>query len=370
MTEKDGEFVSGLEDVIAARTELSFIDGDEGVLIFRGEPVEEIARDWSFADVCRLFWEEDENLADISDSEIESQLAKGRQQAFERLQQLGYLKDMQDGMQAIQASVATLELDEERNWRAAARLTGMVPTFATAWWRLSQGNEPVSPNPDTSHVPDILRMGLNEVPEAPAIDGLRTYLVSVADHGLNASTFTARVIASTQSSLPSAVSGAIGALKGPLHGGAPGPVLEMIESIAAADSEPKAWLEKELDEGRRIMGMGHRVYQIKDPRAKAFENAAERMGKTRPDVEARLELARQIESDAKEVLESHKPGLDLYANVEFYTAVLLDSVGLPSELFSLMFASGRSVGWAAHVLEQWRRGRLIRPRAEYDGPSW
>jgi citrate synthase len=144
----------------------------------------------------------------------------------------------------------------------------------------------------------------------------------------------------------------------------------MIESIAAADSEPRAWLQNELDEGRRIMGMGHRVYQIKDPRARAFENAAERMGETRPDVEARLELARQIESDAKEVLESHKPGLDLYANVEFYTAVLLDSVGLPSELFSLMFASGRTIGWTAHVLEQWRRGRLIRPRAEYDGPEW
>lgn len=363
-------YTSGLEGVTAARTKLSYIDGEEGVLIFRGHPVEKLARDYSYGEVCRLLWAaKSEDVADLSVEKIERELARGRRDAYERLPALGFMDELGDGMQALQAAVATIELTSDgKGWRRAARLTGAVPAFAAAWWHLKNGREPIEPDPTLGHVADALRMATGQAPDAESVDGLRTYMVSVADHGLNASTFTARVIASTQSSLPSAISGAIGALKGPLHGGAPGPVLEMLDEIGSPE-RAESWITDKLEAGERIMGMGHRVYRTKDPRAKAFEAAAERMAASREDVRRRLELAREVEDTATELLEQKKPGLELHANVEFYTAVLLDATGLPPELFTLFFASGRTVGWCAHVLEHWERERLVRPRAQYDGPK-
>jgi citrate synthase len=204
-------------------------------------------------------------------------------------------------------------------------------------------------------------MTLGRAADAGAVAGMNAYLVTVIDHAMSASTFTARVIASTGSDLLSAMIGAIGALKGPLHGGAPGPVLDMLDAIGRpADAE--RWLLDELAAGRRIMGMGHRVYRVRDPRAAVLEEAA------RPLSSQRLELARAVEAAASKILRERKPDRPLAANVEFATAVLLDAVGLPRDQFSPTFAISRLAGWSAHVLEQRRTGRLIRPASRYVGP--
>jgi citrate synthase len=204
-------------------------------------------------------------------------------------------------------------------------------------------------------------------PASPAIDAaMDTYFVTISDHGMNASTFAARVVASTGSDIVSSIVAAIGALKGPLHGGAPGPVLDMLDAIGAPD-RAVAWLEGELAAGRRIMGMGHRIYRVRDPRAAALEGAAQRLERAGVTT-SRLALARAVEQAAASVLRARYPNRPLLANVEFYTAVLLDAIGLPRSLFSATFAIGRVLGWCAHVREQREVGRLIRPASRYVGP--
>ncbi len=190
--------------------------------------------------------------------------------------------------------------------------------------------------------------------------------MTVIDHGMNASTFTARVIASTQAHPSLAVAGAIGALSGPLHGGAPGPVLDMLDAIGRPE-DAAAWLSAELAAGRRIMGMGHRVYRVRDPRVVVLERAArelEEAGLGTP----RLALAKAVEAAAEALLSAKNPDRSLKANVELATAVLLDAVGVPRALFSAMFAAGRVAGWLAHIAEQQHSGRLIRPESRYVGP--
>jgi citrate synthase len=210
-------------------------------------------------------------------------------------------------------------------------------------------------------------MAKGTAPRARELRALETYLVAVIDHGMNASTFTARVVASTGSDLASCAVAAVCALKGPLHGGAPGPALDMLDAIGTA-GRAEAWLEAELDAGRRLMGFGHRVYRVRDPRVAVLEGATERLvaegGATK-----RLGLARAVEATAERLLRRRHPDRPLPANVELATAVLLDAVGLPRELFSPTFAVSRVVGWCAHALEQRATGRLIRPQSTYVGAS-
>jgi citrate synthase len=208
------------------------------------------------------------------------------------------------------------------------------------------------------HAADYLRMSIGTTPSDEAVRALDAYLVTVIDHGMNASTFTARVITSTASDLISAVTGAVGALKGPLHGGAPGPVLDMLDAIGDP-ARAEQWLLAELGAGRRIMGMGHRIYRVRDPRAAVLERAVKTLASER------LELARAVERAAAKILAERRPDRPLAANVEFYTAVLLEAVGLPRALFTPTFAASRAAGWCAHVEEQRRHGRLIRPRSQY-----
>ena len=204
-------------------------------------------------------------------------------------------------------------------------------------------------------------------PEPSRVAALDAYLCCVVDHGMNASTFAARVVASTGSDLVSAIVAAIGALKGPLHGGAPGPVLDMLDAIGHP-ARARTWLEAELAAGRRIMGMGHRIYRVRDPRAAALEHAI-----ADPRAHGRrrcaLDVARAVERDAERLLADRHPERSLRANVEFYTAVLLEAIGIPRTLFSPTFAASRVVGWCAHVDEQRRVGRLIRPASTYVGPA-
>jgi citrate synthase len=195
---------------------------------------------------------------------------------------------------------------------------------------------------------------------------LEAYLVTVAEHGMNASTFAARVVASTGSDLVSSIVAGLGALKGPLHGGAPGLVLDMLDAIGEPE-RAEAWLKGELEAGRRIMGMGHRIYRVRDPRAAVLEKAVEAL--ERGGVAgSRLRLARATEKAAETALSARHAGRPLRANVEFYTAVVLEAVGLPREAFTATFAVGRVAGWCAHVAEQRRVGKLIRPSARYVGP--
>jgi citrate synthase len=209
-------------------------------------------------------------------------------------------------------------------------------------------------------------MALGTDPSPGRAQALDAYLVTVSDHGMNASTFAARVVASTASDMVSAVVAAVGALKGPLHGGAPGPVLDMLDAIGTPE-RAGAWIEGELAAGRRIMGMGHRVYRVRDPRAAVFERMIERLAQS--EASERLALARAVERAAEDALRARHPERPLRANVEFFTAVLLEALGLPRVAFSPTFAVGRVAGWCAHFLEQRENGRLIRPASRYVGPA-
>jgi citrate synthase len=207
--------------------------------------------------------------------------------------------------------------------------------------------------------------GLEDSPESAA--ALMRYLVTVVDHGLNASTFAARVVASTQAGLTSAAIAGLSALKGPLHGGAPGPVLDMLDAIGRPGNA-QVWLEAAVERGDRLMGFGHRIYRVRDPRADALQSALQQLraaGRVRED---RWQLALATEQAALEVLRRRKPGRSLATNVEFYTALLLDALGFERELFTCVFAMGRIVGWIAHAREQARTGRLMRPQSRYIGP--
>jgi citrate synthase len=257
-------------------------------------------------------------------------------------------------MDDLRASMAQLPEDDPEI------VIGAPAVFAAAWSRRSKGLEPIAPDASLPHAEDYLRMLGASKENARAMDA---YFVTVVDHGMNASTFAARVIASTGSDLVSAITGAIGALKGPLHGGAPGPVLDMLDAIGSADrAEP--WIRAEIAAGRRIMGMGHRVYRVRDPRAAVLEREVSRLKSTE-----RLELARVAEKTAERILAEKNPERALRANVEFYTAVLLDAIGVPREAFSPTFAVSRVAGWCAHFAEQKKTGRLIRPSSRYIGPA-
>jgi citrate synthase len=238
------------------------------------------------------------------------------------------------------------------------------PTIVAAHTRISAGLEPIAPRSDLSLAANFLYMVFGKEPDPIAAKALDTYWVTVIDHGMNASTFTGRVIASTRSDMVSAVTGAIGALKGPLHGGAPGPVLDMLLEIKAIENaEP--WVRNELTAGRRIMGFGHRVYKVRDPRAEVLSAVAEEMGGAVLHDKNLFVLAREVE---RTVLDEVKPGRGLKTNVEFYTALVLQSLGLKPATFVALFACGRCAGWAAHVIEQHAEDHLIRPMSEYVGP--
>ena len=354
----------GLEGVIAAETVMSHIDGEAGRLVVRGYDVERLAERARFEDVCQLLWEG--SLPGPAEQErVRQALAEARVRAFAGLGRLGDALSLRVPMDALRAASAHLvPVGDAAQTRIA--LTAALAVFAAAWRRQRGGHEPVEPDPTLTHAADYLRMQEGAPAEPERAAALDAYLVTVTDHGMNASTFTARVVASTDSDAVSAVTAAIGALKGPAHGGAPGPVLDMINEIGHPD-HAAVWIERELGAGRRIMGMGHRVYRTRDPRAAVLERAIERL-ETAGIASERLSLARGIEKVALDVLRARKPDRPIEANVEFYTAVLLDALGLPAAMFTPTFAVARVAGWLAHVMEQHQSGRLIRPRARYVGP--
>jgi citrate synthase len=357
-------FRPGLEDVVVAETALSWVDGEGGRLVVRGYPIESLAGH-RFEAMCGLLW--DGALpAPARGEEIRRGLGDGRAEAFAELGRSGAALDAADAMESLRAGVAALYGRPEPFERTSCRLVGAIAVWLAAWHRRRLGLPPVAPDARRSHADDTLRM-LAGTPAPPAfVRGLDAYLVTVAEHGMNASTFTARVVASTRSDAVSAVVAALGSLKGPLHGGAPGPVLDMLDAIGS-EERAAAWLSAELAAGRRIMGLGHRVYRVRDPRARVLETALAAL--EAEGVASRyLALARAVERAAVAALDAHRPERRLRTNVEFYTAVLLDALGIPRALFTPVFAAGRSAGWLAHVAEERAVDRLIRPRQRYVGP--
>jgi citrate synthase len=355
---------NGLEGVEVARTALSDVDGERGRLVIAGHDVEALAGRASFEDVCLMLWDGADPRPEARDR-LRASLGAARVQAFDAIPGLGGALELTDAMDALRAAVAQLTAPADES-EGRVRVTAATAVFVAAWCRLHAGQPPLRPDAASPHAADYLRMASGSGEHAAALE---SYLVTVSEHGMNASTFAARVVASTGSDLVSAVVAAIGALKGPLHGGAPGLVLEMLDAVGAPE-RAAAWLEAELVAGRRIMGMGHRIYRVRDPRAAVLEKAVEALEalERRSAPSSRLRLARAVEKAAEELLARRHPERALRANVEFYTAVLLEAVGLPREAFTATFAVGRVAGWSAHVAEHRRVGKLIRPSSRYVGP--
>jgi citrate synthase len=363
---------NGLEGIIASETRLSHVDGQAGELIIGGYALEELAGRASIEEVAWLLWHG--RLPEAGElSELRATLAARRNlpSAVVRLLAEAVLVPPMD---ALRMGAAVLSLDDpdpsdesrEAMLRRAATLVARFPVLVATHQRLRKGESLLDPRPQLGSAANFLYLMTGEEPSEAAAKALETYWVTVVDHGMNASTFTARVIASTRSDVYSAVTGAIGALKGPLHGGAPGPVLDMLLDIKSVDRADQ-WVRNELAEGRRLMGFGHRIYKVRDPRADVLSEASRALSENLGD-RSFYDLATQVEEVVLRVLEEVKPGRGLKTNVEFYTALVLQSIGLTPDLFSPMFACGRVVGWIAHVLEQQSAGRLIRPQSLYTGP--
>ncbi len=364
----------GLEGVVATETKLSMVDGQNGVLIIAGYPIEEFAGKVSIEEAAMLLW-----TGSLPSKEevpqLQKELAGYRALRPETIEIIKTARNAPP-IDALRMACATLSLDVSNpndispagDLALAKRLLSRFPTVIAAHSRMRQGLDPIAPRSDLSLAANFLYMTFGVEPDPLAAQALETYWVTVSDHGMNASTFAARVIASTRSDMVSAVTGAVGALKGPLHGGAPGPVLDMLVDIKSAD-KAEGWLRDEIKEGRRIMGFGHRVYKVRDPRAEVLAKTASQMAGAHLQNAKLYDLARAVEKTAIKVLEELKPGRNLKTNVEFYTALVLQSIGLQPDQFVSMFACGRAAGWCAHVMEQHAQDRLIRPQSHYVGPK-
>ena len=371
-TSTPSKVMHGLEGVVATATKLSMVDGQAGRLVVGGYEIDELVK-VGFEEAATMLWR-----GSLPPKEevpgIKKELAGYRALRPETLEIIKTARNAPP-IDALRMACSTLSLDVSNpndispagDLAMAKRLVARFPTVIAAHARLRQGLEPIAPKAELGLAENFLYMVLGEKPHPAAAKALDTYWVTVMDHGMNASTFTARVIASTRSDMVSAVTGAVGALKGPLHGGAPGPVLDMLVDIKTADNAEN-WLKKELEGGRRIMGFGHRVYKVRDPRAEVLAKTAHDMAGADLHNRKLYDLACSVEKTAIRVLEEHKPGRNLKTNVEFYTALVLQSVGLQPDQFVSMFACGRVAGWCAHVMEQHVQDKLIRPQSEYVGP--
>jgi len=350
----------GLDDVVAAETVLSHVDGEGGRLIVRGFELEELAGR-SFEAVVALLWE-GLSPQSFTEAEVRRALGPARVAAFERMLPLLPATQRLSSIEGLRLLLSALSDSEEMPHHVLA--VAAVPVFVAALARQRQGLQAVRPDAARGQVEDFLRMVRDAVPPAAHVRALEAYLVTVADHGLNASTFTARVVASTRAGLFSAVVAALCAFKGPLHGGAPGPVLDMLDAIGEPGNI-RPWLTDALTRDLRLMGFGHRVYRVRDPRADVLKATV----MTLRGGENRIRFAETVEAEALAILRQHKPGRRLDTNVEFYTALLLEALAIPRDSFTSVFAVGRVAGWTAHVLEQDRIDRLIRPQSHYVGPQ-
>lgn len=360
-------FIPGLANVVAAQTRLSSVNGLEGELIIAGFPLQEIASRAAFEEMVYVLWNDAlPTIAQLTD--FRQALAAQRVLPLAIIDLLGTAAARRvPVMDALALATGTLILDlanadpQQQAIAVLARFPVIVATYA----RLLNDQVLLMPRADLGHAANYLFMLFGKDPEPELVRALETYLNTVVDHGLNASTFTARVITSTGSDLVSAVVGAMGALKGPLHGGAPGPALDMVFEIGDA-SRAETFMRQKLERRERLMGFGHRVYRTRDPRAEVLSAAAEQMYGRSGDMKL-YTLARAVEEVAIRLLAERYPERNLKTNVEFYTALLLHGLHMSADLFTPTFAVSRAAGWIAHIFEQRRQSRIIRPESEYIG---
>ncbi len=378
----DPQIYSGLEGVYVTTTRLSKVNGTEGVLTIAGFPLEELAPNATFEEVLYLMWfdrlpsaaELDELRAELANLRPipEPTVDLLRAAAEKKLPTMDALRMGVDSLTLVDPDPS--DTSSEADMHRVKSVTARIPTVIAAYWRLLNGEQPVAPKTDDRHAANYLYMLQGEEAQPDAVRALETYINTVVDHGLNNSTFTSRVIISTRSDIVSAVVGAIGSLKGPLHGGAPGPALDMVFEIReraeasgkSISEEADLWAREVVGGGGRIMGFGHRVYKVRDPRADVLGSAAVMLFEGSGDA-ALYDDATTSEDAVLEVLAELKPDRSIKTNVEFYTALVLHGVGMETDLFSPTFAVGRVGGWTAHILEQIAEARLMRPRAAYGG---
>jgi citrate synthase len=347
----------GLAGVIAAETVLSHSDPERGMIWVRGHDQPDLVANHGFEGMVALLWDgfAGEGLTRMG---VTAAFGAARVAAFTALEQWLDRVRGRSLFEGVRAGLASLP-----DSAGPAEIMGVLPVIVAATTRLAWDRAPARPDPSLSTAADLLRMWHGEATDPAMVAAFDSYLTVMAESGLSGSSFCARIIASTRASLAASVLGAWCAFTGPIHGGAPGPTLDMLDEAEAADLD--AWLEAKLRSGGRLMGFGHRVFRGNDPRGEAMRAALARMGPLAP----RLAFAARLESRVAAVVERVKPGRKLPANVEIMAALLLDAVGFPREAFTPVFAVSRCAGWIAHALEQSNTGRMIRPTSKYIGPA-
>ncbi|MFD1586364.1 citrate synthase [Halorientalis brevis] len=365
------ELKKGLEGVLVAESELSYIDGDAGQLIYRGYSIDDLAREASFEEVLYLLWHghlpSSEELAAFTDEmSTERQLDENvlttvRQLAEADENPMAALRTAVSSLSAYDPDADAEPTDREANLRKGRRITAKIPTIIAAFTRLRDGNDPVAPREDLSHAENFLYMLNDEEPDDVLAETFDMALVLHADHGLNASTFSTMVVSSTLADLHSAIPAGIGALSGSLHGGANQDVMEALLDLDESGKEPVQWVKDKLDAGERVPGFGHRVYNVKDPRARILSDKSKALGEAAGSLKW-FEYSTEIE----EWIGENK---GLAPNVDFYSASTYYQMGIPVDIYTPIFAMSRIGGWIAHVLEQYDDNRLIRPRGRYVGPD-
>jgi citrate synthase len=367
MDKEGSQLIRGLEGVVAAETALCDLDGKNGRLAYRGYDIEDLARRASFEEVCHLLWYGELPTAAQLDKTTLGLIA-ARDIPSELVQAFRLMPKDTDPMRVLQSVVAMLGMRDpdatdnsrEANFRKAVRLTSQIASAICVHHRVRSGLEPIRPAPDLSLAANFLYMLTGKRPTGVVAKAFDASLTLYAEHELNASTFTTRVIVSTQSDMHSAVAGGVGALKGPLHGGAGEAVMRTLMEIAEV-ANVDAFVQKSLGERRRLMGMGHRVYKAGDPRAAILKGMAEDACRQSGQFKW-YEMAVKLHARVNEAKK-------LIPNVDFYSAPLFYSLGIPVDLFTPVIAAGRIAGWTANIIEQHEDNRLIRPRGDYIGPG-
>ena len=360
----------GLEDVVATSSAICYLDGERGVLAYCGYDIHDLAKSATFEEVCFLLWHRRlPSRADLGD--LQSQLAAGRAlpEPIIRLMRSLPPVDGMDALRTITSALAHYDSDladasPQAQYRKAVRLTAQVGTIVATWGRLQNGGGPLAPDPAMSHAASFLYLLSGERPNATAIRALDVALILHADHELNASTFAGRVAAATLTDIYSAIVAAIGTLKGPLHGGANAEVMRLLLELGqtATGERVDEVIRGKLARKEKIPGFGHRVYKTEDPRATHLRRMSQDLGK-RSGNTAWFDMSQRIEA----LVKGEKK---LNPNVDFYSASTYYALGIPIDLYTPVFAVSRMSGWTAHILEQYANNRLIRPRADYTGPTY
>ncbi|MEA3319298.1 MAG: citrate synthase/methylcitrate synthase [Bacillota bacterium] len=354
----------GLKGVIAAQTSIAEVDGTNGRLVYRGFEIRDISNGFSFEEIAHLLWFGELPTA-VHLEKFKSTFTSYRRLSPTMKKVLFALPENMDMMSIIRTVISSAG-DHSMKWKPtvedAMKLTAVIPTIIACRKRSLEGKEFIPPRLDLSHVENYLYM-LNGREASPEhVRALETYMILTMEHGMNASTFSARVTASTETDLASAVTSAIGTMKGPLHGGAPSEVIFLLNELSEL-KDKKLHLREKILAGEKLMGFGHRVYKTHDPRSIALkETLSSLVGRDRW-----LDLALEVESAAIDVLEELKPGRGLYTNVEFYAAAIMKAIQIDSSLFTPTFTASRMVGWTAHVLEQAEDNVIYRPLSKYVG---